>query len=59
MSSSEQGASSLLGMVHDGGYASALDNPSSFFGGSSTQKMMGIGQQLRDPALAVLQSLQR
>lgn len=46
MASSEQGAGNLLGMVRDGGYASALDNPSSFFGGGSTQRMMGVGQQL-------------
>src|SRR4051794_6335686 len=46
MASSEQGAKGLLGLVHSGGYASALDNPTSFFGGGSTQKMMGTGQQL-------------
>jgi OmpA-OmpF porin, OOP family len=46
MASSEKGASSLMGLVHSGGYTSALDNPTSFFGGGSTQKMMGAGQQL-------------
>src|SRR4051794_20391870 len=46
MASSEHGASSLMGLVHEGGYTSALDNPSSFFGGASTQKMLGTGQQL-------------
>jgi OmpA-OmpF porin, OOP family len=46
MASSEHGANSLMGLVHEGGYTTALDNPSSFFGGGTTQKMMGAGQQL-------------
>ena len=46
MASSEHGASNLMGLVHNGGYTSALDNPTSFFGGGSTQKMMGVGNQL-------------
>lgn len=46
MASTEKGASNLMGLVHSGGYTSALENPSSFFGGGSTQKMMEVGQQL-------------
>lgn len=46
MASSEAGASNVMGMIRDGGYTKALENPSSFFGGGSTQKMMGVGQQL-------------
>lgn len=46
MASTESGASNVMGMIRDGGYTNALDNPSSFFGGGSTQKMMGVGQQL-------------
>ena len=46
MASSEKGSSNLMSMIHEGDFAAALDNPSSFFGGNATQKMMGVGTQL-------------
>ena len=46
MASSENGASNLMGMVREHGYVSALDNPSSFFGGNATSKMMEAGGRL-------------
>jgi OOP family OmpA-OmpF porin len=47
LASSPEGASSLVAMVRDGGFGSAVDNASSLFsGGNTTSSMMNVGQQL-------------
>jgi outer membrane protein OmpA-like peptidoglycan-associated protein len=47
MVSSRNGAESLSGLIHDGGYGAAAENVFSLFsGGSATNNMLGAGQQL-------------
>src|SRR5262249_13964920 len=47
MASSQEGASSLAGLVREGGFGAAVDNASSLFsGGNTTSSMMNVGQQL-------------
>ena len=47
VSSTQEGASSLAGMIRDGGFAAALENPAALFsGGSMTSGMMSVGQSL-------------
>ncbi len=47
MASSQEGATSLAGMIRDGGYGAAADNVSSLFsGGGATNNMLSAGQQL-------------
>ena len=47
MASSSDGATSLVNMVREGGYDSAVSNPSELFsGGVATTRMMTLGQQL-------------
>lgn len=47
LASSKDGASQLAGLIRDGGYGAAADNPRALFsGGSATTNMLGAGQQL-------------
>jgi OOP family OmpA-OmpF porin len=47
MASSNEGASTLVNMIHNGDYSSAVDDAGSLFaGGSKTSSMMSVGQQL-------------
>jgi OmpA-OmpF porin, OOP family len=47
MVSTPQGASSLSGLIRDGGYGAVADNARSLFsGGSATSNMLSAGQQL-------------
>jgi len=47
MVSSRDGANSLSGLIHDGGYGAVAENVFSLFsGGSATGNMLGAGQQL-------------
>lgn len=47
MASSNEGASTLTNILHDGDYHAVLDDPGSLFaGGSKTSSMMSVGQQL-------------
>src|SRR5215471_3219900 len=45
--SSREGASSLYGLIRNGGYVAVADNARSLFsGGSATSNMLSAGQQL-------------
>ena len=47
VSSTQEGASSLAGMVRDGGFGAALENPAALFGGGGmTSNMTSVGQSL-------------
>ncbi len=45
--SSKEGANQVAGLIRDGGYGAAADNPQALFsGGSATDNMLSTGQQL-------------
>ena len=47
LASSKEGASQMAGLIRDGGYGAAADNPRAFFsGGSATANMLDSGQHL-------------